>query len=266
MGDTEKKAKNAASVNKAPRRSTRAELVWEGKYDEQGKRVAPLRVALPFQTVETVNESAQDRQKGFQFGSGFREEAWRNRLIWGDKKYVLPSLLPEFAGKVKLIYIDPPFDTGADFSFAATVPDNPDSEQNNSFTFTREASIIEHKAYRDTWGRGLNSYLQWFYETASLLHELLHENGSLYVHLDYHVSHYAKAILDELFGADNFRNEIVWKRQTAHSDPKRYGPIHEVIFYYGKSSNVEFNIQYAPYDVILRPIIRYATRTAGAIS
>jgi hypothetical protein len=96
-------------------RPTRAELVWEGKYDAAGRRVAPLRVALPFQTVETVNESAQDRQKGFQFGSGFREEAWRNRLIWGDKKYVLPALLPEFAGKVNLIYIDPPFDTGADF-------------------------------------------------------------------------------------------------------------------------------------------------------
>src|SRR5689334_14990924 len=83
--------------------AARAELIWEGKYDSAGKRVAPPRVALPFQTVETVNESAQDRQKGFQFGSGFREEAWRNRLIWGDKKYVLPSLLPEFAGKVNLI-------------------------------------------------------------------------------------------------------------------------------------------------------------------
>ena len=89
----------------------------------EGKRVAPLRVALPFQTVETVNELVQDRQKGFQFGSGFREEAWRNRLIWGDKKYVLPSLQPEFGGKINLVYIDPPFDTGADFSFTATIPD-----------------------------------------------------------------------------------------------------------------------------------------------
>jgi hypothetical protein len=166
------------STPAAPRHA-RAELVWEGKYDASGRRVAPLRVALPFQTVETVNESAQDRQKGFQFGSGFREEAWRNRLIWGDKKYVLPSLLPEFAGKVNLIYIDPPFDTGADFSFTATVPDHADSEAADSFTFTKEPSIIEHKAYRDTWGRGLNSYLQWFYETAIFLHELLHENGSI---------------------------------------------------------------------------------------
>jgi hypothetical protein len=90
------------------RQPARAELVWEGKYEAAGRRMAPLRVALPFQTVETVNESAQDRQRGFQFGSAFREEAWRDRLIWGDKKYVLPSLLPEFAGKVSLIYIDPP--------------------------------------------------------------------------------------------------------------------------------------------------------------
>ncbi len=92
----------------SPRRAARAELIWEGKYDANGRRTAPLRVALPFQTVETVNESAQERQRGFLFGPGFREEEWRNRLIWGDKKYVLPSLLAEFAGKVNLIYIDPP--------------------------------------------------------------------------------------------------------------------------------------------------------------
>ena len=134
------------------RRSARAELIWEGKYDANGRRVAPLRVALPFQTVETVNESAQDRQRALSFGPGFREEEWRNRLIWGDKKYVLPSLLPEFAGKVNLIYIDPPFDTGADFSFTATVPDDPDTDDDDPFTFTKEPSVIEHKAYRDIWG------------------------------------------------------------------------------------------------------------------
>src|SRR5262245_3530933 len=94
----------------------RSELVWDGKYDATGKRVAPLRVALPFQTVETVNESARDRQVSL-FRAANQAQPWRNRLIWGDKKYVLPSLLPEFAGKVDLLYIDPPFDTGADFSF-----------------------------------------------------------------------------------------------------------------------------------------------------
>jgi hypothetical protein len=208
----------AETAGMSARRTARAELVWDGKYDAQGRRVAPLRIALPFQTVETVNESAHERQRAFSFGPGFREEEWRNRLVWGDKKYVLPSLLAEFAGKVNLIYIDPPFDTGADFSFTATVPDEPDSEDESSFTFTKEPSVIEHKAYRDTWGRGLESYLRWFYETMVFLHELLHENGSIYVHLDWHVSFYCKAILDEVFGSERFINEIIWKRQSAKGD------------------------------------------------
>jgi hypothetical protein len=84
-----------------------AELTWEGKYRD-GKRMAPVRLALPFQTVETVNESAQDRKRTLDLFTSGKPTEWRNRLIWGDKKYVLPSLLPEFAGKVTLIYIDPP--------------------------------------------------------------------------------------------------------------------------------------------------------------
>src|SRR4051794_13323255 len=101
----------------------KTELIWDGKYDSNGKKVAPLRVALPFQTIETVNESVQDRQRSL-FQAASQAKPWRNRLIWGDKKYVLPSLLPEFAGKVNLVYIDPPFDTGADFSFTTEVPDS----------------------------------------------------------------------------------------------------------------------------------------------
>jgi len=156
---------------------TRTELIWDGKYDADGKRVAPLRVALPFQTVETVNESVQERQLSLE-RVGREQTEWRNRLIWGDKKYVLPSLLAEFAGKVNLIYIDPPFDTGADFSFTATVPDHPDADKDDAVEFTKEPSIIEQKAYRDTWGRGVDSYLQWMYETLVQLHELLAETGS----------------------------------------------------------------------------------------
>lgn len=232
---------------KNQRSVTKTELVWDGKYDKDGKRVAPLRVALPFQTVETVNESVQERQRNLLFES--RAEyggELRNRLIWGDKKYVLPSLLPEFAGKVNLIYIDPPFDTGADFRFTASVPDHPDTPEDDSFAFIKEPSIIEQKAYRDTWGRGLDSYLQWFYETVVLLHELLHESGSMYVHLDYHVSHYAKAILDEVLGVASFQNEIVWKRQSAHSDAKRYGPIHDTILFYSKTPDFSWIPQYEP--------------------
>src|ERR1700686_5032915 len=123
------------------------DLLWDGKYDAKGRRVAPLRVALPFQTVETVNESAQDRQRTLDLFSSGRDTEWRNRLIWGDKKYVLPSLLPQFAGKVDQIYIDPPFATGADFSFTTRIPG---SDQ----LLFKEPSVLEQKAYRDTWSRG----------------------------------------------------------------------------------------------------------------
>ncbi|GAB5518216.1 MAG: hypothetical protein RhofKO_04670 [Rhodothermales bacterium] len=215
-----------------------AELIWDGKYDADGKKKAPLRLALPFQTVETVNESAQQRQKNL-FAPQPQKTAWRNRLIWGDKKYVLPSLLPEFAGKVDLIYIDPPFNVGADFSFQAQVGDE---------RFTKAPSLIEQKAYRDTWGRGIDGYLKWFYETAVLLHELLAETGSLYVHLDWHVGHYAKAVLDEVFGTDRFVNEIIWKRSSARSDSSTYNHIHDVIFFYKSGLEHNWTPQFTDYD------------------
>jgi adenine-specific DNA-methyltransferase len=213
-------------------------LIWEGKYDEDGRKVAPLRVKLPFQTVETVNESAQQRQQTLDLFSSGRPAEWRNRLIWGDKKYVLPALLEEFTGQVNLIYIDPPFDTGADFSFQIQV----DGEG-----FTKEASIIEQKAYRDTWGKGLDSYLQWFYETALSLRELLTENGSIYVHLDWHVSHYAKVLLDETFGEDNYQNEVVWLRTTGHSDSHKWNHSHDVILFYSKTALYSWNPQFLAY-------------------
>ena len=154
---------------------------------------------------------------------------------------MLPSLLPELAGKVNLIYIDPPFDTGANFSYLATIPDAPergplapnsggtggdeadDSDSpriggGGAISFVKEPSVIEQKAYRDTWGKGLDSYLKWFYETVVLLRELLADDGSLYVHLDYHVGHYAKTVLDEVMGADRFINEIVWVRSSARAN------------------------------------------------
>jgi DNA modification methylase len=228
----------------------RTELIWDGKYGADGKRVAPLRVALPFQTVETVNETAQERDRNlFQFAA--QEQPWRNRLVWGDKKYVLPSLLSEFAGKINLIYIDPPFDTGADFSFTAAVPPS-EEEDDDPIAFTKQPSLIEQKAYRDTWGRGIDSYLQWFYETVVLLHELLGQDGSAYIHLGPNMSHYAKAILDEVFGPENYLNEIIWKRQSAHSDTKQgsqhYGRLHDVIFFYKKGDYCTYNQQYQPYD------------------
>lgn len=216
------------------------QLTWEGKYDAQGKRIAPLRFALPFQTVETVNESAQQRRRTLDLFNEQRDPEWRNRLIWGDKKYVLPSLLPEFAGKVDLIYIDPPFATGADFSFQAQVGDE---------AFEKLPSLIEQKAYRDTWSRGLDSYLSWFYESALLLHELLSQTGSIYVHLDWRMVHYTKAILDEIFGSDNFRNEITWKRSAiATSVSTQWRNSHDTILFYTKGSSATFNVQFGEYS------------------
>ena len=228
------------------------ELIWEGKYKD-GKKVTPVRIALPFQTIETVNESAQQRQKTLDIFASeptaqYNKE-WRNRLIWGDKKFVLPSLLPEFAGKINLIYIDPPFNVGADFSFTANIPDHPDSEEDETTSFVKQPSIIEQKAYRDTWGKGLDSYMQWFYETALLLKELLTDDGSIYVHLDWHVGHYAKAVLDEIFGYENFRNEIIWKRSTiATNVSKQFRNSHDIILLYSKSKNATFNVQYGEYS------------------
>ncbi len=170
-----------------------------------------------------------------------RPTGWRNRLIWGDKKYVLPSLLSEFASQVSLIYIDPPFATGDNFSFTAAVPESNES-------FTKEPSMVEQKAYRDTWGRGLDSYMQWFYETMVLLRELLAENGSIYVHLDWHVGHYAKAILDEVFGYDNIESQVIWQRVTGHMDTQSFGFNHDMLLHYGKSKAIIWNPQFAPYD------------------
>jgi adenine-specific DNA-methyltransferase len=232
------------------------ELTWDGKYKD-GKKQAPVKIPLPFQTIETVNETAQERQRSLELFTGGREAEWRNRLIWGDKKYVLPSLLAEFEGKVNLIYIDPPFDTGADFSYEAFIPDHHGADENDGTAFIKQPSILEQKAYRDTWGRGLDSYLEWFYETAVLLRELLSEDGSIYVHLDWHVFHYAKAIMDEVFGADNFVNEIIWRRkQAAAWQSKQFGITNDSLLLYVKGSDYVFNPLYTRDDDNTQKYIR----------
>ncbi len=161
---------------------------------------------------------------------------------------VLPSLLPDFAGKVNLVYIDPPFATGADFSYTATVPDDPGTKGDQGALFTKQPSMIEQKAYRDTWGRGLDGYLQWFYETVVLLHELLADDGSIYVHLDWNVGHYAKMVLDEVFGPDNFVNEVIWQKlRASKAQSLRFGNVHDSIFLYSKAGKYKFNTQFLPY-------------------
>ncbi len=219
------------------------ELTWDGKYDDNGQIVGPPRVALPFQTVETVNQSAQERQTALESLLSGHTPEWRNRLIWGDKKYVLPSLLEEFAGKVDLIYIDPPFATGYNFSYQT--PIHPDEGGGNTrLTLDYQPNLIEQLAYRDTWGGGLDTYLKWMFETLIFLRELLAESGSIYVHCDDTASHYVKAVMDEIFGYTNFRNEIVWKRTGAHSSAKRYGPVHDVVLYCTRGTDYCWNPVY----------------------
>ncbi len=218
------------------------ELIWDGKYDEKGRKVAPPRIALPFQTVETVNESSADRDRMQDLFASGRPSEWRNRLIWGDKKYVLPSLLEEFAGKINLIYIDPPFDTGANFSYTATIPDDPDTAGDQGATFLKQPSMIEEKAYRDAWGENQSRYPKWFYDTVVLLRELLADNGSIYVHLDWHKGHQARVILDEVFGAENFRNEIYWYYYNKMHDTRKgqFPRATDTIYFYTKNSNSNY--------------------------
>lgn len=230
------------------------ELMWDGKYSANGQIVAPSRVSLPFQTVETVNQSTQQRQIALAASQAGHSPAWRNRLIWGDKRYVLPSLLAEFAGKVDLIYIDPPFKTGDSFAFKSTV--HPDFEDvpgegsqgraTSALSMDYQPNLIEQRAYSDTWGGGLDTYLKWMFENLVILRELLTSSGSIYVHCDDTASHYIKALADEVFGYENFRNEITWKRTGAHNSAKRFGPVHDVILYYTVNPHYCWNIVHEP--------------------
>lgn len=252
---------------------TRTELVWPGKYDEAGALVPPRRVSLPFQVIERVSETRATRAQrqerlaghvGTLFDYWQAEEtafaapsasqisevsetseispvapAWRNKLIWGDNLYIMGSLLEHFAGKVDLIYIDPPFATGADFSFKAEI---------GGEEITKEQSVIEEKAYRDTWGRGLDSYLQMLWDRMILMKDLLAPKGSIYVHVGPGISSYVKTLMDQVFGADKFLNEIIWKRTSAHNDPKRYGVIGDSLLFYANGPEWTWNNPKTEYD------------------
>jgi len=214
-----------------------AKLVWFGQDKSILDRLD--RYILPFQTAESLAVERPKGQSDLWHEMYQREETdWRNRLIWGDNLYVLASLLREFQGKVDLIYIDPPFATGADFSLRVKV---------NGEELEKLPSAIEMKAYSDTWSGGIASYLQWLYERLVLMHKLLAETGSIYVHLDWHVGHYVKVMMDEIFGYENFRNEIVWhyRRWTAKSN--EYQNMHDILLFYSKSDNYTFNpVEIAP--------------------
>ena len=233
--------------NPHPLSQMRTELVWEGKYDEYGQRreVDIAGCAMPMQRIEGIDEprreAAANQQLTLFEQQNPRVDDFRNRLIWGDNKLVMASLLQEFKGKVDLIYIDPPFDVGADFSMRIPIGDEKE-------TLSKDQSVLEMVAYRDIWGKGSDSYLQMIHERLALIKELLSDNGSILVHLDDSVASHVKIILDELFDAENFRTQIVWQRVTSHSDRKGFAFNYDVIFHYTKSQNFVWNPQHQPYD------------------
>ena len=219
------------------------ELVWNGKTSEV------CNVVLPFQVIEQVDEPRIEEgvkrktDEVFDFmqdDRGRQLKGWTNKLIWGDNKLILSSLKNgpmreeiEKQGGIKLIYIDPPFDVGADFSMDIEIGDD---------TFTKEPGILEEIAYRDTWGKGADSFIAMIYERLSLMRDLLAEDGSIYVHCDWRVNSYLRLSLTELFGEPNFVNEIIWKRRSGIlAQSKQYGVCTDTILFFTKSDKYIFD-------------------------
>jgi adenine-specific DNA-methyltransferase len=239
--------------NPHPLSTMRTELVWEGKYDEYGNRreVDVAGCAMPMQRIETIDQPRSEAAAG---GSqqllafekkNTRLDDFRNRLIWGDNKLVMASLLREFKGKIDLIYIDPPFDVGADFTCNVQIGDDDLIE--------KDQSALEMVAYRDMWGRGMDSYLSMVYERLVLIRQMLTDRGLMFLHVGWEISHMVKAVADDVFGSGSLVNQVIWKRQTAHSDTTQgsahMGRIHDVVLLYAKTEHCTWNMQYTPYSV-----------------
>lgn len=211
-------------------------LFWNGR-DEQ-----MTNVALPFHSIEQIDEPRAEHNAELAIFDtrGRQLKGWTNKLIWGDNKLVVSSLLNspmrraiENVGGLKLVYIDPPFAVGADFGFDIAIGND---------SVTKKQSVIEEIAYRDTWGRGISSYLSMMYERLRLIHDLLADDGSIYVHCDWRVNSVMRLILNDIFGADNYQNEIAWCYKEAINSKKRFNRKHDNILFYCKNSdNYIFN-------------------------
>jgi DNA modification methylase len=226
--------------NPHPFSTIRTELIWEGKYDEYGNRreVDVAGSAFPLQKIETVDEPrsrAEVQGLLFEPQKSHRDD-FRNRLIWGDNKLVMASLLKEFKGQIDLIYIDPPFDVGADFTMNLTI-----GEANDSID--KDQSTLEMVAYRDMWGRGTDSYIHSIFERIMVMKELLSVTGSIYVHCDWRVSYYVRLLMNEVFGQENFLNEIVWNYISGGISDRFFARKHDTIFAYCKTPKYTFNVQ-----------------------
>jgi len=229
----------------------------------KGKRTTVDRIVLPFQSlevIETINESRATREK--EKGSMFRQDPnaidveWRNKLIWGDNKYVMSALLEKYAGKIDLIYIDPPFATGANFSTTVEIGEK-------KIEVTKEASAIEELAYRDTWGKGLDSFLQMMYDRLVLMRELLSEKGSIYVHVDWRTNSYVRLLLVEVFGYENFLNEISYCYTGPTNQKNNFPRKHDNIFLYRKGKTWTFNSDDVRIDYKKSNMATGATSLAG---
>ncbi len=220
------------------------ELVWNGKSNEV------CNIVLPFQIIEQVDEPRAEKETRRQMtffdldARGRQLKGWTNKLIWGDNKLILSSLKNgplreemEKQGGIKLIYIDPPFDVGADFSMDIEIGGD---------TFTKKPNILEEIAYRDTWGKGADSFIAMIYERLVLMRDLLAEDGSIYVHMGPSVSHYIRAIMLELFG-NTLNGEITWQRTSSHGDSKWWGVINDDILFFTKSQKYIWNNPKRPF-------------------
>jgi site-specific DNA-methyltransferase (adenine-specific)/adenine-specific DNA-methyltransferase len=217
------------------------ELVWNGKTRDVCTTV------LPFQTLEHIDEPRKEtKTQGDLFDSRGRQmKGWSNKLIWGDNKLILSSLKAgplrqqiEDAGGLKLIYIDPPFDVGADFSIDIPV---------GGETFHKEASILEQIAYRDTWGRGADSFISMLYERLVLMRDLLAADGSIYVHCDWRMVGVLRVVLEEVFGF--VENVISWKRSALAASVKtQWRNSQDFILFFSKSGKHSFNPQFGEYS------------------
>jgi adenine-specific DNA-methyltransferase len=260
-------------ANPHPLSQLKTELVWEGKYDEYGNRrvVDVAGCAMPMQKIETIDEprsraAAEGQIELFEkTRTRIREESgqypktngpngdFRNRLVWGDNKPVMASLLADFKGRFDLIYIDPPFDVGADFTMNVPIGDEDE-------TVFKDQSVLEMVAFKDMWGKQTDSYLHMMHERLALMKDLLRENGSIFVHCDWHVSYLLRSLLDDIFGKENFRNEIYWYYYNKMHDVRK--PIFprstDTILFYVKSkqANPTFNLQKEARETAVKQLVR----------
>lgn len=228
----------------APRKRKRntARLVWDSK-----PKKAPNPKNLGFQIAEVVvpNPASSGPRLPFDPVAGEVDTSACNRLIWGDNLLVMQALLAQgYEGKINLIYIDPPFDSKADYSHSVQL--TPDESGKGGGELNAEMSALERLAYRDTWEDGTDSYLDMLYPRLQLMHRLLSENGSIFIHIGWQVHAHIKCLLDEIFGRKNFNNDIVWQRFNFHADANKFGIVHENILFYSKSENFNFNKIYQP--------------------